>query len=990
MITPQIIYSCTNGGLDIIIKYFPDAAQGVDKKNHKFRIVSEQEDPNPSCVLYFYNGIWRVKSFQSGELLSPIDIAMRQEGLDFVETLKFLASTFNIEVEGKKAPKIAADYQRRTAKEEKDDYFYWHEKDFTVSECQRIFSANVWRYLCNKTADDLKQKLTGDELGLYHANKLFKKYDFKNLEYYEFLGRDKDDKNKKVIHSFTSTPTYPLFMFDESVWQKIYKPTEPKSEYRFLSFGMKPQQYTFGLSQCTWAYEALLESSKKSSKNDDDEDDDSKATNKNGFTKLPEIIICTGGSDALNLAALGYNVVWFNSETIKKSDVPFSKLKGMAHVIYYVGDLDTTGKDEAMKLALEFLDLHIIDLPETLKRYRDDKNGKTCKDLKDYFNFYHHSDFKGLLSRSYPLKFWETKDKYNRKGEPIMENGMVVKEYKPDPELIYNFLYKHGYGRINIINRKDPMMVRVTENVVEECDGEKARKFIKNFLRERSFERRLINTFHRSPDVSDNSLEAVEDIQIDFTAHDKHSQWLFFENKHWRITADAIEEYSPKKSGKYVWADEIIPHEIKKLDSPFKVFKTKDGEWDIEITQKDCLFLNYLINTSRVHWREELEERLDKEPLQKQDEYRKKYQFVIDGPLLDAEQIREQKIHLLNKITSLGYLLHRYKEPAQSFCIWAMDYVQIVGQSYGGTGKSIAYYGSLQHLMKHHYIEGRKSDVTTNQFLFGPVNEHTDLIYVDDAHEYLDFSRFFSIVTGSMEAMKKGLDANIISFDDSPKLCITSNFPPRQTDSATQRRMWFTTFSDYYHKNPNGEYREERDPKKEFGKNLFKEFTKEENNFWLNTMAYCVQVWLKVGKIDPPMKSVMENTYRAKMGPSFHSWADTFFGSEDGRLNAYIQRGFAFKSYQVDLGDNKLTSNGFIDKVNYWCLYNGYQLNPKDLHTTKDGRISRKEHKYEYRGGRFEQDQTEKKACEMIYIRANNIEVTEEINLIPKAKDLPF
>lgn len=983
MITPQLIYAQTQGGLDIILKYFPEANE---KNNKKFRIVSEQEDPNPSCVLYLYNQIWRVKSFQTGEMYSPIDIVMMQEGVNFSDALKFIASNFNIEVEGVIAKKIKADYSSREAKEEADDFYSWEEKDFSIAECQKIFATNVWKQLCNKKAQT-KEELKGDDLGLYNAKQLFAKYNFKSIKTYEFCGRDKKDKNKRVIHSFCSNELYPIFMFDEGSWQKIYKPSEPQSEFRFVSYGQKPIQYTFGIDQTTQMYESLVENSLAIAS---EEAQEGKESAKKEFVKLPEVIIATGGSDALNLAALGYQVVWFNSETIKKNDVPFFRLKGMAHVVYYVGDLDQTGKDEAMKLGLEYLDLHLIDLPETIKRFRDDKNGKQCKDLKDYLNIYKGSDFKNLLSNSYPLKFWETKDKYDRKGNPIMEFGKIVKEYKPDPELIYNFLKKHGYGRINILNRKEPMMVRVLDNVVEEIDGEQARKFIKTFLRENSFDRRLINTFHRSPDISDSSLEAIDDIDVDFTSHDINSQWLFFQNKNWLVTGNDILEYSAKKSGKFVWSDEIIKHDIKKIDAPFTIFYNNDGELDITINpDSNCLFLKYLINTSRVHWQIELEEKLDNLSKSEQEAYKEKYRFAIDGPLLTPEQIREQKTHLINKITSLGYLQHRYKEPAQSYCVWGMDYKQIVGQSYGGTGKSIAYYAALKNLMKHHYIEGRKSDVTTNQFLFGAVNEHTDLIYVDDAHEYLDFTRFFSIVTGSMEATKKGIDATIIEFDDSPKLCITSNYPPRQTDSATQRRMWFTTFSDYYHKNPNGEYREERDPKAEFGKNLFKEFTKEENNAWLNTMAYYLQAWLKFGKVDPPMKSVMENTYRAKMGPSFHAWADTFFGQEDGRLNAYVQRGFAYKSYQVDTTDMKLSPNGFLEKLNLWCLYNGYQLNPRDLLTTKDGRISKREYKIEFRNGKFESDNSETKACEMLYIRCSDIPVAIPVEK-PVEKFLPF
>lgn len=1000
MITPQIIYASTNGGLDIITKYFPEAEEGVNKRSHKFRIVPEHEDPNPSCVLYSYNGIWRVKSFQTGELLSPLDIVMRQEAVDFADAIKIVARDFNLSSESEKTPKIEAVYRKREVTKEPDDYFEYAEKDFEVWECQKIFAPNIWQYLCKYDTGGKSVPPEGDERGLYNAKRVFDKYNFKLLDWYEFLSRDKKDKNKKVIHRFESTTTYPIFLFEEGSWQKIYKPAEPKSEYRFVSFGKKPQKYTFGMENLEFEYEEAVMHAMANQKPKDPEDETPEVKPN---TKVPEVIICTGGSDALNIAALGYPVIWFNSESVKKEDIPFFRLQGYAYKVFYVGDLDHTGREEAIKLGLEYLDLHLIDLPETLNRYRDDKNGKPCKDVKDYFSHYRKKDFEALLSKAYPLKFWEEKYKFDRKGMPVLQLGEHVKEYKPDAELVYNFLKKHGFWQMKISSRKEPILIRIQDNTVSEIEPEDCRKFIKEFIRSRNFERRLINTFHRSPDLNDTSLRSLENVELDFEDCGKEFQWMFFQNKHWKIYKDRIEEYTPKKSGMYVWSDEIIKHDVKLTQAPFRIFMNADGEADIEILDDSCLFLKYLINTSRVHWRTELEERLDLKPKDEQAAYRIKHKFDIAGPLLNDDEIKEQKTHLINKITSLGYLLHRYKEYARSYCVWAMDAMQVTGQSYGGTGKSIAYYLCLKQLMKHLYVEGRNENVTSNQFLFGPVNEYTDLVYIDDGHEYLNFNRFFSIVTGSMEATKKGMDARIIEFKKSPKLCITSNYPPRGTDSATQRRMWYTSFADYYHKNPNKEYREERDPKSEFGKNLFDDFTKEEKNAWLNTMAACIQAWLSVGKIDPPLEGVMQNTYKAKMGPTFLAWADVFFeGTEDDtNLNKEIQKGYAFKHFQFETGDTKTQINTWLEKLNVWCMYKGYILNPKDLHNTKDHRIIRKQVKIEYKHGlTIEDTNAPKTSVEMIFVRSTQAfnpvttvteeQEEEETFTTPVKGDLPF
>lgn len=984
-ITPAIIYAATDGGMDIIEKYIPEARKGQKTKNYKFRsTIDPDHDPSPSSVVYEFDKVWFIKSFQTGKVTYPIQLVCEREKLNFGEAINYIAKLFNINGE-KVAKSLGPKYAKRKPEPtEIDGQMDWEVKEFTIDECQKIFAINVWKYLCSKPIPNppkgtkVPEDKT-DERGLHHAKLIFAKYNFKSLAWQSIVKIDKDNKKEPIVNIFTATPAYPIFVFDMGDWQKFYKPAAAESRYRFSTYGTVPKDFVLGKKQCEQAFdlkqigdedaEDLEEELSTKTEQDEDEEAEQRVAKK----KLKQIIIATGGSDAFNLIAFGFQVVWFNSETIKKEIVPFKRLTDIAHTIYYVGDMDKPGRDEAYKIGIEFLDLNIVDLPSELSNTYDRK-GKKCKDIKDYFQTYYLSDFQGILNLACPFKFWSEKKKYV-KGKVKKINGKPEIDYEPDNELIYNFLQKHGYGRFEVSNEKDKILVQIDTTCVKKPKYEDLREFLKNFLRSRGSERKLINTFHRSPQLSDSSLSSLKTVQIDFSDTGKNYQYMFFENRHWKVSADKIETFATDKSGKMVWEDEVIKHDVTVLDKLFTISKegnNYDLKFSENVANENHFFMKYLINTCRVHWRNELEFSLENLPIDEQKKYLAENHSTLDGSLLSADEKQEHYLHFLNKITSIGYLLHRYKENAQGYWVWAMDYAMTVGQSYGGTGKSIAYNDGLKHIMKTLYIEGRKPDIAQNQFLFAGVNEHTDLVYIDDGHEYLETNRFFSIVTGSMETIKKGMDPIIIDFQKTPKLCITSNFPPRATDSATQRRMWFTAFSDFFHKNPNGEYRESRDPKEYFGLNLFLDFSEKDWNEYLNFMAQCIQAWLTFGKIDPPMKIVMQNTYRNKMGGSFLGWANNFWGdTTEGKLNKYVQRSYAFKDYQIETGDTKSTAQTFFDRMNYWCLYNNYKLNPPDLHTTKDGRISIKQIRMRYHQGAWgEPSDSPKESMVCIYIRA--------------------
>lgn len=920
----------TNGGLDVITHFYPEAENCVENRNFKFSIRDEK---TPSATIFLGDDKqWRVTDF-GDKSYSCFDLTMKELNCDFNAALRFIEIKFNISSVDGPAKSPRAKYGVYDAPEDAElDTRTWVIKEKpTATDCKHIFSKTTWAKLTKD--DETNKNDSPDERGVKRALKIFERYNFFFLDKSSIVKLNKET-GKKVIHTWESNDEYPLCIFQEGDWQKFYTPYSKKN--RFSSYGKKPKDYTFGLE-----YLNRLHSG--------DKDD-----------KADEIIICTGGSDALNVAALGFLPVWFNSETVKPESIHFDTLKRLAWRIYNLPDIDSTGLTKARELALYYLDIHTIYLPDELKKlksgkYSEDGQPKYCKDIKDYLNKYGESDFRNLLVNAYPLRFWTSALAVDSKGESKKVDGKDVYKYSPHPVLTLNFLNKSGFGVLNSANGQIKQFVNVERNIVKQVQAGDMKQYIDDFLERRYMPWDLRTAFLRSKDVSDSTLERLPRLPLDFDDHDRDSQFMFFPNEVWKVTRDKIETIPATKSNRYVWEEEVISPkiwdiesrkeksvEVKLLETPvFRIFVNDLGDNDIEILRKDCTFLNFLINTSRVHWRKELEERLEKYDGDRI-AYREKHKFSIDGELLTEEEIAEQKQHLIAKICAMGYLLHRYKDEANTYAIWSMDAVmRDSDKSQGGTGKSL-FGKSFFHLMQYTVLDGRDRNLTANKHIFENVTEHTDYMLLDDGAKYLDFNFFFSSVTSFMKVNPKGTKGFDLMFKDTPKLHISSNFPPMEADDSTLRRLWFLAFSDYYHYNASGEYREQRLPKDEFGKNLFQNFDEDEWNSFLNMSAESIRAYMNFGKLEPPMQELMANTFKNKLGAAFMNWASFYFREDNETLNCYLHRRKLFETFKME-NQSDMTQNTFKDKLVMYCRMKYWNFCPKDAkHIQEDGRISKK------------------------------------------------
>ncbi|NKI28239.1 hypothetical protein HCG49_16925 [Arenibacter sp. 6A1] len=899
----------TNGGLQIILDYYPEAHISEQNKSKKFKMRSDDKTAS-SSLKQTDKGTWLVIDWGAWDKpKNGIGVCMFEDNLTFGEACKKLAKLYNVAYKDfthTAKPEISK--RPKTAEETKGSYLFDYKKELTDSELAVI--------------------------GPKVTNAIAKRFCLKAVNSYSYV------KDNEVITT-ASTEEYPIFVYDFGTWQKIYQPKSADKSYRFRYAGGRPQDHIFGLDDVKSEFARL----KKQAEKDVDEESPAKDVK----FKLDNLILCSGDRDALNMASFGYNVIWLNSETAGLNGNQYKVLSGLSYNIYNLPDIDNTGVREGVRLGMQFLDIKTIWLPQYMLKSKDWR-GNPRKDFLDFVNLKYNSKdpskfsklLKKMIDNALPMKFWE--EQKTDKGVKYHYN-IVHAEH---------FLQHQGFFRLDTPFEKDEYCyIHIDGNTVCRASPNKIENFVNKFLEERQMPVPLRNMVKKTPYLKEAMLSKLPMVDIDFKDCDAYTQYWFFKKNVVEIKKEGITVHKKGIIDKMVMEEKVIQHptnisernfEASFEEPHFKISKDVDGDDTIEILKKDNPFLNYLINTSRIHWRKELEDSFKGKNDADREAYFKEHQFSISGPNLSPDEQLEQKQHLINKIYALGYLLHKFKNKSKAWFVFGMDNkLSDMGESHGGSGKSLMYDYLQKIMFNQFFIPGRSKKAVDSEFLFDGVTQETDYIFIDDMNQYFPFQQFFSEITGKMKVNPKNSKGYTIDFIDSPKLCGTSNFPPLALDPSSSRRILFTVNSDYYHENKDNEYMQTRRVSDDFGgRNLFDDFTEEEYNSFYVFCAQCVQFFLaSPTKINPPMDNVNKRNLMSEMGDAFRNWATVYFSESNDKLDRLISRVDAFQDYQR-VAQGKKSANNFKKSVKAYCKLNNFILNPKEIDKSGDGRIIQK------------------------------------------------
>lgn len=950
-----------DGGESYLLSVYPNLYKSFQNTNHKVALRDDDKTASAGVFRHKDKGWWMLKDFGGGgdnKAKTAIQVCMEVNGLNYGAAFKLLAEFYGISIKYKQA---SATYNSRPAKpdEQPKQVRIVKYKDFTQAEILTILSPRAWEGI---EWNGLGNK-NDDKIRLDFAIQLFKYYHLKSVESYEQVSED-----GLKVNIFSSNEDFPIFAFDEGDFQKLYKPKDEK-QYRFLYAGKKPENFVHGLAQHS---QFILENKKTNETNYNNAmEQGTKVKDSEVLSeRFEEIILCSGGSDAINVAALGYRVVWMNSETAKLGKDTIVAISKLCKNFYNLPDIDMTGKDAAKALAFQYLDIRTIWLPAALAQ-QSDARGNACKDVRDYLKYYTKKAFKKLVETALPFRFWDEQPAYDKEGNQKFRFGRPQMVYELNHVCAYNFLQMNGFYRYPTDKTKEGyIFIHVDGNIVKKVDSNIIKNFIHGFLKERQMPEDLRNVMYKSPQLSETSLSNLEEFEPNFKHFGRDYQYIFFDGVIWKVTADGIEKV--KTPDVYVWDFKVIKiettdkynrmvlHKPTILEDSFKVSGNMADGWDIEMTETKSDFVKFLVNTCRIHWRTELEERMNfwqltekqreeytllnnltdeqvKKLMQfqnkeKQEQYKSKYQFRLDGSLLTAEEISEQKLALVNRIFSIGYLLHRYKDLAKPWAVFLMDYrISEEGASNGRAGKGIVA-KALYKMLTHVWKDGRKQDLFDYEHIWEPIEKWvTDLIHIEDWSEFQQFPRLYGPLTSSLIANPKGKTMITYKFEEYGKFLIDTNFSDRFMDGSSKGRKLHGVFSDYYHEDTEF-YHEVRTPLTELGCRVFDDWDAEQWNLFYNFMGQCLKFYLSVAqsdvKIDPPFSNIQKRNSLSLMGENFKQWADNYFA---GKFNDLVGRTDAYEDCKTAINAKQFTPQGFWKKLQAWAEYNEYKFNPEHV-----------------------------------------------------------
>ena len=951
-IDQQEVFRTTEGGKQVFQYYFPDYPFG-DKKAF---ISIRSEDKTPSTRITQYQNLWRITDFgNQNEVngLNAVQFVMWKENMVFTDALQFIEEVIiNRKTTGSnfRRPKYQADYSYR--------------------EMQSNDKTGQYRFIYK----DKPSKSDLAAIGRYVDADLLNRFNCKAVKSYEYCSRSKK-LNRDVVHIFSSTDDYPIFVFDYGTFKKIYKPKELKKQHRFVYVGDKPKDYIYGLSQIKEA---------------DNEFVDTGTAEYTPPEHKPEAIVkdifrCSGESDALNLASLGFHVYWLNSETSNMTHAQWKTVDDLCLNHYQIMDMDDTGTKAAMKLALQHINLKTIYLPKWLNEKRDWR-GNRCKDLKDFINISGEDlnetfqNFTVLKRKAMPMKFWEK--------SIAKKTGKV--SYSLNLEYYYHFLKANGYYVMDSIYHRKAgyCYAKVNGKIIDLIHPDEIKKVVKRFTKEwvrnknLSDEIDILNKINSSTQIGEANLQDLAKLEPTFSNCTKHDEYIHFNNGSLHITKENIniikhDELPNSILGRIEINNNEISHIIKRnirlLKQPIvEVNTTKEyqtlldklktakspqerelfhieiakfpetDKYTIQINDKDFIFINFLKDLANIHWRKETEKGL---------------------PLTDEEK-KEQDLTLINLLFVLGWNIAEYKDPGRPWLVFLQDMkISQVGKSSGRSGKSL-YSSAIEYVRPNFYIAGRQKDITNKtDFIYDGFTIFHNNIVIDDLYEYADFNFFYTQITGKREVNSKFISKQILDYKDSGKMLISSNFELQNTDSSTLARILNAGVSDYYHeKTKYNDYLESRSPLSKYGKSLYDDFTDEEWNKFYNLMAYCIQLQQRFFKIQPPMANLEKRQLRREMTKGvgkeeeFWIWANSYFvkapndyydefspeSSQFAYFNRYVIKEDAYNAFIATLTPalaSKYRKTQFKSSLKAFCEYYGFDLNPVELCGTNSANI---------------------------------------------------
>ncbi|MBU2493193.1 MAG: PriCT-2 domain-containing protein [Bacteroidetes bacterium] len=419
------------------------------------------------------------------------------------------------------------------------------------------------------------------------------------------------------------------------------------------------------------------------------------------------------------------------------------------------------------------------------------------------------------------------------------------------------FLESEGFCKYKI--ETNHLFVRIENNIVEEIDGIDVKEFVMNYLERMATEEfegtnrnEIIDTLIKSANqlFTQQFLEFLITRNIEFNKDSFDKGYFYFKNGFAEISRNSIEFYNYKKLNKHIWKKQII------------------GRNFIE-SGKRSVFEDFLFN---VCWNEV-----------------KRYEALKSG---------------------IGYLLHTYKDPSTAKAVVFID-EKLSDGAFGRSGKGLVIKSILQ--VRNVVIEDGRNFNPSKNFAFQRVKADTNVLGFEDIRDKFPFERLFSIITDGITIERKNKDEIHISYNESPKVVISTNFSIAGVDDSTLDRQFIIEFSDYYNKSHR--------PVHDFGKPFFSGWNEDEWSDFDCFMIECLQFYLRRGLVYYEFVNIDKKKLIDETAIEFFEFSNGFvINKEYDKKELYDN----FKKEYADL--EKLTQAKFTRWLKVYGRINGFEV----------------------------------------------------------------
>lgn len=389
------------------------------------------------------------------------------------------------------------------------------------------------------------------------------------------------------------------------------------------------------------------------------------------------------------------------------------------------------------------------------------------------------------------------------------------------PHLLYEYLGSIGIGNYFPDNTKkknsEPTIVKLSGNIVSPVNVGYLLDVTKNYILDITSGNgtgKILDSLHKNTSLfSDKNLMLLPTLILEFINDTPESGYFFFRNGVVKVTADSIEIIEYSDFDRCVWENSIIQIDF----AP--------------------------INRSTLATVSEF------------------LQFVEDLTTINDNEKADTRYKALG--SAIGYLLHRYKNPATTKAIILLD-VYVDGTPNGGSGKTLLI-TAIGKIRVVSVIDGKKYD-QREWFGLSSVELNTEVLSFDDTDRNFNFELIFPLMTTGMFIRRKYRNHVFVPFEKSPKVAITTNYAINGSSSSYRRRMYEFEVSSTY----SADY----SPRDKFGRNFFDDWNDNDWNIFYNTMFIYLQVFLKEGLIESEPINLQLTKLINMTSEEFVEWAD--------------------------------------------------------------------------------------------------------------------